>query len=172
MRNIHATGVILGDRGVLVTGPSGSGKSTLALELLVRVGAAGGFARLVCDDQVFVEARAGRLIARAAPAIHGLVEVRGLGPCAVEAEPAMPVDLLVRLVPAGAAPRIDGGETVSIEAIAVPRLDLAERSACAVVHAVLARLGLPGAACGPAPRGEMTGAPFDLGLSMAAGSTR
>ena len=109
MRNIHATGVILGDRGVLVMGPSGSGKSTLALELLHRVGAAGGFARLVCDDQLFVEARAGRLLARAAPTIEGLVEIRGLGPCPVEAEPAMTVDLVVRLVPAGTAPRIAAG---------------------------------------------------------------
>ena len=148
MRNIHATGVILGDRGVLVTGPAGSGKTTLALELLVRVGAAGGFARLVCDDQVFVEARAGRLLARDAPAIRGLVEIRGLGPCAVASEPAMAVDLLVRLVPADAAPRIASGEAVSIEGVAVPQIELPERSTHASAHAVLGRLGLHGDARG------------------------
>lgn len=146
MRNIHATGVILGDRGLLVMGPSGSGKSTLALELLHRVGAAGGFARLVCDDQLFVEARAGRLLARAAPTIRGLVEVNGLGPCPVEAEPAMTVDLVACLVPAGAAPRIADGECASIEGVAVPRLDLPERRAHAAAHAVLAWLDLPGGA--------------------------
>ena len=150
MRNIHATGVILCDRGVLVAGPSGSGKSTLALELLIRVRAGGGFARLVCDDQLFVEARAGRLLARDAPAIRGLVEIRGLGPCGVEAEPAMAVDLLVNLVPAGAVPRIDGGETASIEGIPVARLDLPERNAHAAAHAILARLGLPGGVRGAA----------------------
>lgn len=148
MRNIHATGMILGDRGVLVTGPSGSGKTTLALELLVRVGAAGGFARLVCDDQLFVEARGGRLLARAALAILGLVEIRGLGPCAVAAESAMAVDLLVRLVPAGAAPRIESGEAVSIEGVAVQQIELPERSAHASAHAVLGRLGLHGDARG------------------------
>ena len=140
MRNLHATGVILGDRGVLITGPSGSGKSTLALELLRS--ARGGFARLVCDDQLFVEARTGRLIARAAPAIAGLVEIRGLGPCPVEAEPAMTVDLLVCLVPAGAAPRMDRGEATSIEGIAVARIELPERSAHVSATAVRVRLGL------------------------------
>ncbi len=142
MRNLHATGVILGDRGVLVTGPSGSGKSTLALELLFRARIGGGFARLVCDDQLFVEARAGRLIARAAPAIAGLVEIRGLGPCPVDAEPAMAVDLLVCLVPAGAAPRIESGEAASIEGIAVPCIALPERSAQVAANAVHVRLGL------------------------------
>ncbi|WP_187969657.1 HPr kinase/phosphorylase [Aquibium microcysteis] len=138
MRNIHATGVILGDRGVLLTGRSGSGKTTLALELLARADAAGGFARLVCDDQVLVEARGGRLLARAAPAIAGLVEVAGLGPSVVASEPAMTVDLVVRLVPAGEAPRISAGEAVSIEGVSLARLDLPERGADAAAHAVLA----------------------------------
>jgi serine kinase of HPr protein (carbohydrate metabolism regulator) len=141
VRNIHATGVILGDRGVLITGPSGSGKTTLALELLRRFAADGGFARLVCDDQIFVEALAGRLLARAVAAIRGLVEIRGVGPCVIDAEPAMTVDLMVRLVSADAAPRIENGETVSIEGAALPCLDLAERSAHAAASAVLARLG-------------------------------
>lgn len=142
MRNIHATGVILGDRGVLLTGPSGSGKSTLALELLARVGATGSLARLVCDDQLFVEARDGRLVARAAPAIAGLVEIAGLGPSPVEAEPAMVVDLVIRLVPPGEAPRIEVGEPVSVEGVGLARLDLPERGADAAAHAVLAWLGL------------------------------
>lgn len=138
MRNIHATGVILGDRGVLLTGPSGSGKTTLALELLARAGAMGGFARLVCDDQMFVAVRAGRLVARAAPAIAGLVEIGGLGPCPVEVEPAMAVDLVVRLLPPGEAPRMESGEPVLVEGVTLPRLDLPERRADASAHAVLA----------------------------------
>lgn len=142
MRNIHATGVILGDRGVLLTGPSGSGKTTLALALLARAGATGGFARLVCDDQVFVEERAGRLLARAAPAIAGLVEIAGLGPSPAAAEPAMAVDLVVRLVPAGAAPRMAAGEAVWVDGVSLERLDLTERGADAAAHAVLAWLAL------------------------------
>jgi serine kinase of HPr protein (carbohydrate metabolism regulator) len=146
LHNIHATGVILRDRGVLITGPSGSGKSTLALELLHRVRMAGGFARLVCDDQVFVEDRSGRLLARAAPTIEGLIEIRGIGPCAVEAEPAMAVDLVVCLVPAAAAPRIRGDGTATIMGVGVPRLDLPERGGTSAVGAVEAMLGLPGGA--------------------------
>lgn len=148
MRNIHATGVILGDRGVLLTGPSGSGKTTLALALLARAVATGRFARLVCDDQVFVKARAGRLLARAAPAIAGLVEIAGLGPSPVEAEPAMAVDLVIRLVPAGEAPRMAAGEPVSVEGVSLARLDLPERGADAAAHAVLAWLALRSGAGG------------------------
>ena len=143
MRNIHATGLILGDRGVLLTGPSGSGKTTLALQLLARAGTLDGFGRLVCDDQVFVEALAGRLVARAAPSIVGLVEIGGLGPCPVEAETAMAVDLLVRLVPAGEAPRMETGNSDFVEGVALPRLDLPERCALAAANAVLAWLVLP-----------------------------
>ncbi|RWH23488.1 MAG: HPr kinase/phosphorylase, partial [Mesorhizobium sp.] len=32
--NIHATAILIGDRGVLITGPSGAGKTTLALTLI------------------------------------------------------------------------------------------------------------------------------------------
>ncbi|RST88437.1 HPr kinase/phosphorylase [Aquibium carbonis] len=146
MHNIHATGVILRDRGVLITGPSGSGKSTLALDLLDRVRMAGGFARIVCDDQMFVQKRSGRLLARAAATIGGLVEIRGIGPCAVDAEPAMEVDLVVRLVPAATAPRIWDGETATVEGIVLPRLDLPERGGTGSVAAVQAFLALSGVA--------------------------
>lgn len=146
MHNIHATGVILRDRGVLIMGPSGSGKSTLALDLLDRVRMAGGFARIVCDDQVFIEDRSGRLLARAAAPIAGLVEIRGIGPCAVEAEPAMTVDLVVCLVPATMAPRIWNGETATLKGIGILRLDLPERGGASAVSAVAAMLGLPGGA--------------------------
>ncbi|RUU53101.1 HPr kinase/phosphorylase, partial [Mesorhizobium sp. M7A.T.Ca.TU.009.01.1.1] len=72
--------VLIGERGILVTGASGSGKTTLALALLDHCRHRGLFSRLVGDDQLFVEAHAGRLLCRAPAAIEGLVEVPGLGP--------------------------------------------------------------------------------------------
>ncbi|MER2633094.1 MAG: HPr kinase/phosphorylase, partial [Rhizobiaceae bacterium] len=78
--NVHATGVILGDRAVLLLGESGSGKTGLAFALLAHAARHGRFARLVGDDQLFLSVAAGRLILRAPAAIVGQAEVRGLGP--------------------------------------------------------------------------------------------
>lgn len=95
--NIHATMVVLGDRGIAITGPSGSGKSLLALTLISQWRGAGRFARLVGDDQVFVAGRAGRLVAYAPPNIAGLAEVRGFGPARAPYEPSAVVDCVVDL---------------------------------------------------------------------------
>ena len=93
--NIHATAVVLGDRGILIQGDSGSGKSTLALALVTGFVRAGRFARLVADDQVMVEARRGRLLAHTPESIAGLGEIHGLGPRAMEHEGTAVVDLVV-----------------------------------------------------------------------------
>jgi serine kinase of HPr protein (carbohydrate metabolism regulator) len=95
-RNIHGTLVLLGDRGVLITGASGSGKSSLALALIAH---AEGFATLVSDDQVLLEKRSGgRLAGRAPPVIGGRIEIRGIGIVARTFEQRAIVDLIVELV--------------------------------------------------------------------------
>jgi serine kinase of HPr protein (carbohydrate metabolism regulator) len=140
MGNIHACAVILGDRGVLVTGPSGSGKSRLALLLVQHFRRQGRFARLVADDRVLLEAVSGRLAAAAPPPLAGLVEVRGFGPARVAAEPAAIVDLLVRLVPAAEAPRLQDPLMDEIEGCDVPCLLLAEHDSAGAASAVFAAL--------------------------------
>ena len=72
--------MLVGARAVLIRGPAGSGKSRLALALLhaAKQGLM-PFARLVADDRAHVEAAHGRLLVRPAPALAGLIEVRGLG---------------------------------------------------------------------------------------------
>jgi HPr kinase/phosphorylase len=70
---LHATTVALGAAGVLIIGPSGSGKSALALQLMA-LGA-----DLVADDRTVVTATVDGIIATAPPALHGLIEARGLG---------------------------------------------------------------------------------------------
>jgi HPr kinase/phosphorylase len=84
---IHASCVARDDAGVLLLGPSGCGKSDLVLRLLDR-----GFS-LVADDRVEVADG----IARPAPQLAGLLEVRGLGivtlPHVDSARLALAVDL-------------------------------------------------------------------------------
>lgn len=139
--NMHATAVVLGDRGVLIAGPSGSGKTLLALALIEKMRGAGRFARLVSDDQLFVCAQHGRLLCRAPAAIAGLVELRGLGPTAVEHEAAAAVDLLVRLVPAAEFERLPEAERELLCGCEIARASVAERDIAAAAPAILARLG-------------------------------
>lgn len=140
--NIHATALLIGDRGVLVTGASGSGKTTLALALIERFSARGLLCRLVGDDQLFVSALAGRLVCRAPATIAGLVEVHGIGPRSVTCEPAMVADLVLRLVPAASAERLQADATETVAGCALPCVVLAERSVDAALPALASRLGL------------------------------
>jgi len=138
--NLHATGVVLADRGILITGPSGSGKSALALLLIDRFAQRRTFARLVSDDQLLLSAHAGRLLCRAPEPIAGLIEVRGLGPVPVPHVSSALVDLVVRLVPAAEAPRLPEEAFEKIAGCDLPRLDLPERDSLAAALAVEARL--------------------------------
>ncbi len=70
---VHATTVVIGGRGLLITGPSGSGKSALALQLMA-YGAA-----LVADDQTELTQRDGVLFATCPARLCGLIEARGVG---------------------------------------------------------------------------------------------
>jgi serine kinase of HPr protein (carbohydrate metabolism regulator) len=72
--------VLVGNRAVLIRGPSGAGKSRLAFDLIL-AGRSGQIpqAVLVGDDRVHLEASQGQLVARPAPELAGLIEIRGLG---------------------------------------------------------------------------------------------
>ncbi len=88
---LHASCVAIKGRGILLTGASGAGKSDLALRLIDRG------ATLVGDDGIVVEARGGRLHARAGPNIEGQIEVRGLGILALPATAEAPLSLAIAL---------------------------------------------------------------------------
>jgi len=123
---IHASAVLTGARAVLIRGPSGAGKSRLALDL-IEAGRTGAlrFARLVGDDRVHVLAASGRLLARPAEAIAGLIEVRGFGILRLPYEPIAVVGLVADL---GAnAERLPEAteRRVNIEGISLPRLAVA-----------------------------------------------
>jgi serine kinase of HPr protein (carbohydrate metabolism regulator) len=73
----------------------------LTLQLIADWQARGDFARLVGDDRVSLQMRAGRLIARPHPAILGLIEARGLGLLRVPYEPACVLRAVVDLLTEG-----------------------------------------------------------------------
>lgn len=128
---IHASAVLVGARVVLIRGPSASGKSRLALELIeaARAGAV-LFARLVADDRVHLEIAGGRLLARPAAALAGLIEVRGVGLLRMAHEPSAIVGLVVDLAAADATrlPAPDQRKA-DIGGILLPRLAVAPGAA-------------------------------------------
>ncbi|MGA2568263.1 MAG: HPr kinase/phosphatase C-terminal domain-containing protein [Pseudolabrys sp.] len=121
---IHASAVLIGPKAVLIRGPAGSGKSRLVWDLL-QAAAQGAlpFARLVADDRAYVEACAGRLLVRPAPALAGLLEIRGLGIRHLPYEPVAVVFVVVDLATADAAryPGPGAGKT-TIDEVSLPQL--------------------------------------------------
>ncbi|MCZ4090930.1 HPr kinase/phosphorylase [Sinorhizobium psoraleae] len=90
--NIHATAIVLGTTGFLITGPSGSGKSAFALSCISEAKRRGRFAALVADDRVDLTLENDRIIARCPASIRGLIEIRGGGIVAVETVSACVLD--------------------------------------------------------------------------------
>ena len=141
--NLHASAIVLGDRGIVIAGESGAGKTQLALALISHARSFGLFARLVADDQIFLSAHNGRPICSAPETIAGLAEVRGVGPQRVDHEKKAAVDLLVRLVERSAAERFPEAETETLMGCEVPLMRLAAEDGRAALTAVAARLSLP-----------------------------
>ncbi len=140
---VHASAVLVGARAVLIRGPSGSGKSQLALDL-IEAGRTGAllFARLVADDRVHLEAIGGRLLARPAEALAGLIEVRGIGLLRVVQEPCAVVGLVVDLAAADAERLPDSARRkTQVDGIELPRLAVA--SGMPALPSVLAVLNSP-----------------------------
>lgn len=141
--NIHATAIVIGDRGVLIRGASGSGKTTLALALITVARNAGRHATLLADDQVLLSARKGRLVCLAPPTIAGLVEVRGLTPRPVSHEPSAVIDVIVTLVEQADAPRYSEDRWTELAGCRLPELMLASRSVNGSLAALSTWFSLP-----------------------------
>lgn len=126
-QSVHGCAVLVGARAIFIQGPSGSGKSRLALALLdaAQRGAL-GFARLVGDDRVHVEAVNGRVLVRPADALAGKIEVRGLGIRQVGYEPVAVVGLVVDLAAADAERLPASGRLqATLAGVTLPRLAVA-----------------------------------------------
>jgi serine kinase of HPr protein (carbohydrate metabolism regulator) len=125
-RSLHATAVVHGESGVLILGPSGSGKSALALALMARANATGAFSALIGDDRIFLSEAHGRLIARGAAIMAGVIERRTAGLITVRHESAAVVRLAVELCERGRRwPRMpDDDDGLIVGEVALPRLAL------------------------------------------------
>ncbi len=92
METVHATAVMIEEKGVLLRGPPRSGKSDLALRLI------NDGAILIADDRTALTLRDGAVIAQCPASIAGQLEVRGIGivdlPYIEEAALSMIVDLV------------------------------------------------------------------------------
>jgi serine kinase of HPr protein (carbohydrate metabolism regulator) len=145
--NHHATLVVVRDQGVLIRGPSGAGKSSLARAVIDAFLQRGWFARLVADDQVFLEPHHGRLIGWVPQPLRGLLELPPLGPVPIEFEARAQVDWVVDLVPAERVDRMMVPEAIRLEDVRLPLLKLPQRSTELAVTPLLKILGdkdLPG----------------------------
>lgn len=142
--SVHASSVLVGAHAILIRGPSGSGKSRLALEIIQA--AQLRFTRLVADDRVHLEAAHGRLLARPAPSLAGLIEVRGLGVLRLPYEPVAVVSVVIDIgAPIERMP--DAAATFTrIAGVDLPRLAVATDHPFSTVMAALtsARFPTPG----------------------------
>ncbi|WP_315761338.1 MULTISPECIES: HPr kinase/phosphatase C-terminal domain-containing protein [unclassified Bradyrhizobium] len=113
--SVHASAVKVGDRAVLIRGPSGSGKSRLAFELIL-AGRAGQISPtiLVGDDRVHLATAGKEIWVSPAPALAGLIEIRGLGIRACDFVSEARVGLVVDLMADDAA-RLPAPESLRCE---------------------------------------------------------
>jgi len=138
---VHGTTVVIGGKGVIIRGDSGAGKSDLALRLIDRG------AQLLSDDYTQIEACDGWVIARPAPNIVGLIEVRGLGPVEMPHAEEAPVALVVALAPPSGPPPErypPEGMTARLCGIDIPLLNLHGLEASAPIKVELALKGADG----------------------------
>lgn len=98
-QNVHGTGLVLGETGILLRGPSGAGKSVLSMALLDRWEGRGQPAFLVADDRVDIVETAESLTMLAPPRLAGLIELRGRGIVSRPHQQSARLDLVIDLVP-------------------------------------------------------------------------
>ena len=117
-KNIHATCIAIGAKGVLLLGPSGAGKSDLALRLI-----ADG-AQLVADDRTILFLDKGALWAKAPLTIRGLIEIRGVGIVKTPARARVKIALVVKLGKEGMRLPVHRPWKAPLKGVLVPQIAL------------------------------------------------
>ena len=135
--NVHGTGLLLGDSGLLLRGPSGAGKSVLALSLLDRFDGRGQAAFLVSDDRVDLTLQ-GQKIEMAAPAnLAGLIELRGRGIVSRPHQSPVPLHLVIDLVPELVRMLEEDALVTELAGLTLARAPVPYASAVGVAHQLL-----------------------------------
>lgn len=137
---IHASAVIVGDRGILIRGASGSGKSSIASTLIQRATVEAKYAALISDDQCLLQAVSRRLICSVPDTLRGGMEVRGSGLHEFAYEPRAVIHLVVHLVEPTRAARLQENTSIQLQGVAITQLILpagAVESVCRSVEAWL-----------------------------------
>jgi HPr kinase/phosphorylase len=134
---VHATAIAIAGRAILLRGPSGAGKSDLALRLI------DGGARLVADDQAELRRAEKNILVSAPAAIAGLIEVRGIGILRVDEVAAVPLALLVDLVPPEAVERLPERRFEEVLGLSIPLIALTAFEASTAAKLRLALCAFP-----------------------------
>ncbi|MGV3651604.1 MAG: HPr kinase/phosphorylase [Devosia sp.] len=135
--NIHATGIVLGEAGVIFRGPSGAGKSLLALALLTLWDDRGLKAALVADDRLDIAPDETGLLMRAPPGIAGLMELRGRGIIERPWCQTARIDLVVDLVDAFDRMPEETEQSAQIAGVVLPRCPVPRNGLIELGHRVL-----------------------------------
>jgi serine kinase of HPr protein (carbohydrate metabolism regulator) len=135
--NVHGTGLVLGEVGVLLRGPSGAGKSTLSLALLDRWEGRGQTAFLVADDRIDIIDDGRSLVMLAPPQLAGLIELRGRGIVSRPHRESSRLDLVIDLVPD--FPRLVEEEELQTDLFgySLPRAPVPQSGVVSLGHQVL-----------------------------------
>ena len=122
-KNIHASCVAIGAKGVLLLGPSGAGKSDLALRLI------DDGAQLVADDRTILFIDKGALWAKPPASIRGLIEIRGVGIVKMPARARVKIALVVKLGKEGMRLPVHWPWKAPLKGICAPQIALDARFA-------------------------------------------
>ena len=122
-KNIHASCIAIGAKGVLLLGPSGAGKSDLALRLI------DDGAQLVADDRTILFIDKGALWAKPPASIRGLIEIRGVGIVKMPARARVKIALVVKLAKEGMRLPVHRPWKAPIKGVCVPQIALDARFA-------------------------------------------
>jgi serine kinase of HPr protein (carbohydrate metabolism regulator) len=137
---MHASTIIIGNKGVLIRGKAGAGKSSLALHLIESSHAVCRFAGLVSDDQTKVNNANGLLLASCPDAIAGKIEIRGFGIVDLDCISSAIIHLVVDLVEPDRIERMPDLELCEIERVKLPHISVPRCREDQATRIILARL--------------------------------